>query len=101
MTPTSRSSSTRTGTATVTESWGYLQFSTGKPGTVALRPDPAGPVRHLLHQIYYAQHEHRKKHNAWAPTLGHLGLAKLSHASMMGGPVLQTTSSLFEAQATV
>jgi hypothetical protein len=83
------------------ERWGYLQFSTGKPGTVKLRPDPAGPVRHLLHQIYYAQRNYREKHQRWAPDLGTLGLEGLRHPSLAGPPALETTNSLFEAHATL
>jgi hypothetical protein len=46
------------------ETWGYVQFSTAPPGTVAYQPDPAGPVRHLLHRVYYAEHDYRKAHGA-------------------------------------
>ncbi len=37
------------------ERWGYLQFSTAKPGSVAFRPDPERHVRDQLHRVYYAQ----------------------------------------------
>ncbi len=77
------------------EHWGHLQFTTGKPGTVAFRPDPAGPLRHRLHRVYYAQRAYREKHRRWAPTLGELGLGGLR------GVTLETTSSLFEAQGTM
>lgn len=36
------------------ELWGYVQFSTAAPGKAEFRPDPAGPAKHLLHRIYYA-----------------------------------------------
>jgi hypothetical protein len=78
------------------ERWGYLQFSTAPPGTAPFRPDPAGPARDLLHRVYYAQRDYRKKHGAWAPSLGELGLGGLA-----GSVTLQTTSSLFEAQTAV
>jgi hypothetical protein len=83
------------------ERWGYLQFSRGEPGRVAFRPDPDGPVRHLLHRVYYAQREHRKKHGGWARSLRQLGLEGLRHPDLAGPLTLETTTSLFEAHATV
>jgi hypothetical protein len=83
------------------EHWGYLQFSTAAPGKAEFKPDPAGPARHLLHRIYYAQRAYRKQHGSWAPTLGKLGLEDLTHASLLERPALETTRSLFEAQAVI
>ena len=37
------------------ERWGYVQFSTAKPGEAAFRKDPDWPVRDLLHRVYYAE----------------------------------------------
>ena len=34
------------------EHWGYVQFSTAAPGQAVYRPDPAGPIRDRLMQIY-------------------------------------------------
>jgi hypothetical protein len=82
------------------ERWGFLQFSTSAPGTDSFRPDPAEPARHLLHQVYYAQRNYRKAHNAWAPSLAALGLSGLAD-SPYGAPRLETTSSYFEASVTV
>jgi hypothetical protein len=31
-----------------------VQFSTAEPGTATFRPDPSGPAKRVLHQIYYA-----------------------------------------------
>jgi hypothetical protein len=78
------------------ETWGYVQFSTAKPGTAKFKPDPAGPARHFLHQIYYAQRAYRKAHGHWAKTLADLGLAQLAQESFAGPPVLETTTNLFE-----
>src|SRR5262249_49601116 len=83
------------------ERWGYLQFSTATPGSAAFVPAPAGPARHLLHQVYYAQREYRDRHGAWAPRLDELGLAGLSHPSLAGDIRLDTTPSLFEASVLV
>lgn len=56
------------------ERWGYLQFSTAKPGTGAFKPDPDWAVRDALHRAYYAQRAHRKKHDKYALAAGDLGL---------------------------
>jgi hypothetical protein len=79
------------------ERWGLLQFSTAAPGIAAFRPDPAGPARHLLHRVYYAQHDFRKVRGRWANSLAELGLADLS-----ADPVrLETTSTDFETSIAV
>jgi hypothetical protein len=83
------------------ETWGYVQFSTAPPGKAAFRPDPAGPARHLLHAVYYAQQAYRKKHGNWAGTLAELGLDKLGHESLAGPIQLEVTRSLFEANVEV
>ena len=54
--------------------WGYVQFSTGEPGKVAFRPDPAGPLRDRLMEIYRAQKAYHGKNNRWAESLADLGL---------------------------
>ncbi|HYT91498.1 MAG TPA: carbohydrate-binding family 9-like protein, partial [Gemmataceae bacterium] len=56
------------------EKWGYVQFSTAKPGMAAFRPDPEGPARDVLHRIYHAQRAYHKEHKRWARSLGELGL---------------------------
>src|SRR5262249_22277598 len=81
------------------ETWGYVQFSTAPAGTAAFRPDPTGPVRHLLHRIYYAQRAYREKHGRWARTLGELGLDRAGAEGLAGPPTLEVTTSLFEAPA--
>jgi hypothetical protein len=83
------------------ETWGYVQFSTARPGATVFRPDPAGPVRHLLHRIYYAQRGYRKQHDRWASTLRDLGLGRLECEGLIGPPVLQTTATGFEATAVI
>jgi hypothetical protein len=82
------------------ERWGYLQFSTAPPGKATFRPDPAGPARHQLHRIYYAQQAYRKAHGNWAAALEKLGLGGLADSPL--GPFrLETTSGCFEASALV
>jgi hypothetical protein len=82
------------------ERWGVLQFSTSAPGQTAYRPDPAGPARHLLHRIYYAQRDYYKAHDVWAKSLNQLGLAGVGGRDGIGTPVLETTSQGFVAGVT-
>ena len=77
------------------ERWGYLQFSTARPGTVAFRPDPDHQVRHLLHRVYYAQRDFRKARGTWG-SLEELRLADLPEVKS-GQLKLERTSSGFEA----
>jgi hypothetical protein len=56
------------------EHWGYVQFSTAEPGKATYQPDPAGPVRERLMQIYSAQQKYRDKHKNWATTEKELDL---------------------------
>jgi len=83
------------------ETWGYLQFSTAPPGTAEFRPDPAGPAQHLLHRIYYAQHEYRSKHGRWTASLEELDVRGPWPAGVTATPRLEATSSLFEACLTL
>jgi hypothetical protein len=54
--------------------WGYVQFSTASPGQAAYRPDPAGPIRDRLMQIYSAQRDYFDKNQDWAAKLVDLKL---------------------------
>jgi hypothetical protein len=81
------------------EHWGYVQFSTARPGTARFRPDPSGPARFVLHRIYYAQQDYRKEHGRWARSLDELGLANLGDPSLVGPPRIATTPDLFQATA--
>src|SRR5262249_24925522 len=83
------------------ERWGYLQFSTAAPGSIAVRPDPTGPARHLLHRIYYAQRAYRDRHGQWARSLHQLGLDGLTDSTLLAPPALETAGSLWEARTAV
>jgi hypothetical protein len=83
------------------EKWGYVQFSTAAPGKAVFRPDPAGPARHLLHRVYYAQRALHEKHKRYARTLAELGLAGLSDASLARPVQMELTASGFQATAAV
>lgn len=83
------------------ERWGYVQFATGKVGTATFCPDAAGPAKHLLHCVYYAQRDYRQHHHRWARTLAELGLAGLAHESLAEPPKLEVTESGFEVTVAV
>lgn len=56
------------------ERWGYLQFSTAKPGEAKFRPDPDWDARDTLHRAYYAQRAYHGKNGKYAPAALDLGL---------------------------
>jgi len=76
------------------EKWGILQFSTDRPGTTKLLPDPAQAARDYLHSIYYAQKAHRKTNNEFLTLLSEL---KLPLAKELGEPKLDVTRHGYEA----
>jgi hypothetical protein len=83
------------------ETWGYVQFSTAKMGTANFRPDPAGPVRYLLHRIYYAERAYWAKHKCWAKNLKDLGLDGQGCELLAKPILLETTESGFEVTAEI
>jgi hypothetical protein len=83
------------------EKWGYVQFTTAPPGKGVFRPDAAGPGKHLLHRIYYAQKAYFKGHQRYARTLGELGLNGLGDRSLTGPPVLEAAADHFRASVDV
>ena len=46
----------------------------GAPGQAAYRPDPAGPIRDRLMQVYHAQRAFFATNKRWATTLEELKL---------------------------
>ena len=83
------------------ETWGYVQFSTAAPGAAAFRPDPAGPAKHQLMRIYYAQHDFLKAHKRYAKTLEELGLGGLKDETLAGPPTIEAGADHFQATAEV
>jgi len=79
------------------ETWGYVQFSSAAPGSARFRPDPAGPGRHLLSRIYYAQRAYREKHGRYADSFTALGLRELKATNMVGQPMLTGDGEHFTA----
>jgi hypothetical protein len=57
------------------ERWGYLQFSTAKPGSAAFKPDAEWEMRDTLHRAYYAQRAYRQKNGKYATAVADLGVA--------------------------
>jgi hypothetical protein len=83
------------------EKWGYVQFSTADPGTATFRPDDAGPAKHLLHRVYYAQRAYYEEHGAYAKSLAELGLTDLRDDTLAGPLTLRVDGSGFQATAEV
>jgi hypothetical protein len=83
------------------ETWGYVQFATAAPGKATFRPDPAGPAKHLLQRIYYAERAFQDQYHHYARDLAELGFADLSAAGLAGPPVLRGQGDRFEATADV
>lgn len=73
------------------ERWGYVQFSTKKPGEDSFRPDPNAAIRDDLHRLYYAQKEYHKAHKAYAKSLAELDIKT-------AGLTLQTLGNRYEAR---
>jgi hypothetical protein len=78
------------------EKWGYLQFSTAKPGQAEFRSDPDWPTRDVLHRLYYAQRAHFRDKGKYAEELGPLNLRGIA-VPLAGGVQIETTRSTFEA----
>jgi hypothetical protein len=72
------------------ERWGYLQFSTARPGAAAFEPDPDWAARDLLHRAYYAQRAYHAANKKYATTAKELGLKDAEKLAV------ETTRSAFE-----
>jgi hypothetical protein len=78
------------------ETWGFVQFSTRKPGTkVPFRPDAAWEVKCILHDVYYAQHAYRERTKSWAENLDQLGLPASVLPAMQKGLSMKTFGNNF------
>ena len=84
------------------ERWGFVQFSTAKPGgeAVAFRPDPAAPVRDRLMQIYYAQKAYQRNNQRWADRLDPLDLGPTPAGMPRLSTAIETTSEGWRASIT-
>jgi hypothetical protein len=83
------------------ETWGYVQFARGRPGQAVFRPDPAGPGRHVLMRIYYAQRAFHTAHGTYAGSLEELQLGCLEDPSLTGAPRLERQADGYVATVAV
>jgi hypothetical protein len=74
------------------ERWGYIQFSTAKPGTIDFKPDPTLPTRDALMAVYHAQRDYKKQHGKYATSLDQLGLSS-------GGVTMKSDGAAYTAFA--
>jgi Carbohydrate family 9 binding domain-like len=81
------------------ETWGYVQFSTAPVGTAPFRADSAGPVRHLLHRVYYAQRKFQEEHGHFAQALGELDLPQLDHEMLASPLTLEVAEDRYDVLA--
>lgn len=56
------------------ERWGYVMFTSKKPGTVLFYPEETEPARTVLHTIYYAQRDFHRAKGRYASSLNELGV---------------------------
>jgi Carbohydrate family 9 binding domain-like len=78
------------------ERWGYVQFSTEKPGAAAFRPDPERHIRDGLQRVYEAQRTTWIKTGTYADTPAALDLDPVS---LPKGLRIERTRNAFEADA--
>jgi predicted metalloprotease with PDZ domain len=81
------------------ERWGYVQFSTAPPSQSIFKPDPAGPIRDCLMQLYYAQRTFHEKNKRWAASLNELKLPSLGTPPGLK-PTVRLTQEGYEASIT-
>jgi hypothetical protein len=84
------------------ERWGYVQFSSGLPGTVKFQPDSSWAVREQLHVVYYAQRDFKKAHGRWARTMEELNVRLPDGASFVTGsaPTLVVAGDRYQVTVT-
>lgn len=82
------------------ERWGFVQFSTAKPGSDSFIPDPSLATRDLLMRVYHEQKLFRETNGRWAATLAELGLAELERTDRQPGVVrFEVTGDNFIVEA--
>ena len=78
------------------ERWGYVQFSTEKPGSTPFRPDPERHVRDGLQRVFEAQRDRWEKNGTYAASPAELNLEP---GKMPKGLRVERTTHAFEASA--
>lgn len=79
------------------ELWGYVQFTSRKPGSVKFQKDRSWETRCILHDVYYAQKALYDSTKQWAHALGDLQLGPAVRAAQQRGLVLQPTADGYVA----
>jgi hypothetical protein len=82
------------------ERWGEVLFTSARPGTTRLTPDPTFAARDWLMSLYRAERSYRGRHDKWADSVDDLGLA----GSLPAGashPTIRLTEKGFEASLTL
>jgi hypothetical protein len=79
------------------ELWGYVQFSSKKPGKTKFQMDRSWDVRDMLHEVYYAQKAFHDSNKQWAQSLNQLHLLAPVLVAQQHGLSLQSTSDGFVA----
>ncbi len=83
------------------ERWGYVQFSTKKPGTDRFHPDEALPAKNALMTIYHAGKAHHQKHKHWPPKWDDFQINSKSFPKLAGPISIETSKTGFTAKATI
>jgi len=78
------------------ERWGYLQFSTAKPGKAAFEKDADWTSKDLLHRVYHAQRHYAKDHKRYTADMDKLNLGGVA-VPLSGAVQLEATKNGFEA----
>jgi len=78
------------------EMWGYVQFSTARPGTATFVPDASLPARRWLLDVYYAERAYRQEHQHWSSSLAELQVTAPSSTDLEHAQ-LGVAGSQFEA----
>jgi hypothetical protein len=74
------------------EMWGYVQFTSRKPGSVKFQKDRSWEVRCILHEVYYAQKAVHDSTKQWVQSLEGLRLDASVLAAQQRGLRLQPNS---------
>lgn len=82
------------------ERWGFVQFSTEKPGTTKYAPPRELAARDALMEVYHRQKAHHAKRKRWAASLDELGVKKPSDESVKSLS-LELSPDAFRATAVV
>lgn len=86
------------------ERYGFVQFSTERPGHDAFRPDPTLPTRDLLMSVYYAQRNFQRSYRRWASSVDELLESGSEHAIPEAGApnvIIESLGDGFRATARV